>query len=141
MIDISSGDFQIADGIIIKHSAKAENLIDFLHANNAEIWDVGNGWVHYYLKNYKINNKYFFFDFMFCNEILNRLDFGFYPQPVNNANWNDWSEETELQKKAEYEQWLNNETGGINSFTWGYVSAYYDSKSGGSGIMINYGRG
>jgi len=78
---------------------------------------------------------------MFYNEILSRLDFGFYPEPVNNANWNDWSEETELQKKAEYEQWLNNETGGINSFTWGYVSAYYDSKSGGSGIMINYGRG
>ena len=141
MIDISSGDFQIADGIIIQHSAKAENLIDFLRANNAEIWAVGNGWVHYYLKNYKINDKYFFFDFMFYNEILSRLDFGFYPGPVNNANWNDWSEEKELQKKAEYEQWLNKETGGINSFSWGYVSAYYDSKSGGSGIMINYGRG
>jgi len=138
MINIDTGLFTLPGEITVKPFSGKKELTDYFKNNNAESWDVKNGWEHYYLRNIKIKDKYFFFDFTFYNEILNRIDFCFYDTPVKNASWDDWSEAKELERKEEFEKWLNNETGNQRNFHWGKVNAYYDSKGGSSGIMIAY---
>lgn len=138
MIDTDTGLFTISAETIIKPSMAKKELIDFFKKNNAETWNVKNGWEHYYLRNFKIGDKYFFFDFAFYNDILNRIDFCFYINPVKNASWNDWSEASELERKEEFEKWLDSTIGNTRNFNWGKTNAYYDSKGGSSGIMIAY---
>ena len=138
MIDVNTGLLTIPGEITIKPLSEKRELYDFFKNNNAETWNVKNGWEHYYLRNFKIENKYFFFDFMFYNEILNRVDFCFYDNPVKNASWDEWSETKELERKEEFENWLTKESGNARDFAWGKVNAYYDSKGGSSGITIAY---
>lgn len=138
MIDDVTGSLTIPGEITIMPLSQKKQLITFLTKNNAESWDVKNGWEHFYLRNIKINDKYFFFDFMFYNEILNRIDFCFYDNPVKNASWNDWSEAKELERLEIFKAWLSKEAGNTEEFAWGKAGAYFDSKGGSSGIMIAY---
>ena len=138
MIDVGTGRVTIPGEITIKPLCEKKELSEFFKKYNAQTWNVRNGWEHYYLRNFKIDNNYFFFDFMFYNEILNRIDFCFFDNPVKNASWDDWSEAKELERKEEFEQWLSKVSGTVRNFSWGKLNAYYDSKGGSSGIMIAY---
>jgi hypothetical protein len=138
MINTSSGFINVTNTVAISPLVSIDTLINFFKTNASEKWDVRNGWVHYYLKNFQIQQRYFFFDFMFFKNILSSVSFCFYNQLVKNVSWADWSEENELKKQLEYEAWLEREIGSARSFEWGTINSYYDAKGGSSGIIIIY---
>lgn len=54
-------------------------------------------------------------------------------------SWADWSEEMELQRKAEHDRLLNAMLGRVSGrFPWGEVVSVFDSRSGASEIIIRY---
>lgn len=53
----------------------------------------------------------------------------------------DWSEESEMQRKKLHEEWLLNELGEPPyRYRWGEVSSEYDAKGVSSAIMVVYDR-
>lgn len=57
----------------------------------------------------------------------------------SSRNWTDWSEENEMQIKAEHDRLLATILGaGPHRFHWGEVVSDYDPRSGASTIRIRY---
>ena len=56
------------------------------------------------------------------------------------SSWDEWSESGELARKAAHDQLLAELLGRRRSFRWGVVSSLYDQRSGGSSIIVQYGR-
>jgi hypothetical protein len=53
-------------------------------------------------------------------------------------SWGDWSLENEMARKASHDQWLTSFLGSWREFPWGGASSEFDSRSGGSSIIIRY---
>ena len=62
------------------------------------------------------------------------------PDPRFGTSWADHSLEKEMARKASHDAWLARSLGRRRVFAWGGVSSDYDDRSGGSSIVIRYGR-
>ena len=65
-------------------------------------------------------------------------------------SWAAWSEERELQRRKQFDRWLDKQLGDApcsietstpgkcRRFAWGDAGAYYHNKDGSTGIVISY---
>ena len=65
-------------------------------------------------------------------------------------SWAAWSEERELQRRKQFDRWLDKQLGDApcaietsaagkcRQFAWGNAGAYYHNKDGSTGIVISY---
>ena len=74
----------------------------------------------------------------FKGEILESVELSI-TGPEFGTQWQDWSEEKELDRKKANDQWLkNNRLVPNTSYAWGEIWSDYDPRSGSSSIVIRY---
>ena len=85
----------------------------------------------------------------FEQQRLERLSIFFYPIGEDNS-WAAWSEERELQRRKQFDRWLDKQlgdapcsikaslSGKCRQFAWGNAGAYYHNKDGSTMIVISY---
>ncbi len=129
---IISGEFSITQEIT------SEEIIAYFGVEQVTVKDIKNDWVHYYLRNILIDQKYFSFVFLFCDGDLKHISFGFNPEPVINPSWDEWSVEKELETKVIFDNWLTSQIGAERTFDWGEVRACNDIKTGDANITLRY---
>lgn len=56
------------------------------------------------------------------------------------TSWHDWSLEKEMLRKRLHEQWLDDNDAAEGDYPWGRIVSAYDERSGGSYILLRYGR-
>jgi hypothetical protein len=60
-------------------------------------------------------------------------------QSTASSSWDDWSEDTELARKARHDAWLEGQLGALPWWrSWGEVRSVYDPRGGSSSIQITY---
>jgi hypothetical protein len=94
-----------------------------------------DGWQRYSVREVISGDRKLGLFFIFRNERLSKFSFAWCPK---DETWDNWSEASESARQKEYQQELDSQLGGKAEFPWGRVSAYQDSKSGGTDIWIDY---
>ncbi|MBK0403802.1 hypothetical protein I5M27_12450 [Adhaeribacter sp. BT258] len=139
MIDKKSGNLTLGNINTISPTTTLSEIKAFKLSEVEEESDLGNGWIHYTLRNVEESGKFFNLIFFFYKENLESVSFVVKDSPFNlNSGWDSWSEKTEREKAVTYNNWLNKEIGTGRSFSWGDAWATYDPKSGGSSMGIRY---
>ena len=138
IINPLTGELTQPGNLLLGKTTTLDDILKLYPADELSITDVQSGWVNYTVRNVKLQGKYFNFTFMFLDAVLKMIGLGFTDQPVTNPSWGNWSEDAELQRTVDYNNWLNNEVGFGRIFAWGTISAIYDTKSGAAGITLKY---
>ena len=136
IINIENGTFSISEKLIIERKCLYSAILLLVPQNRT--WDIGNGYKWIYFENILIEELFFNIGLCFKNEKLKLIDFTFHSEKVESLSWKEWSEETELDLKNMYDNWLTAEIGSKRAFNWGNISAYYDPRGGQASIAINY---
>lgn len=77
--------------------------------------------------------------FYFHGQQLRTVSLAVVDPEFGSTSWSDWSEQRELARKALHDRILRRDLGLLRrSFGWGVASSVYDSKSGGSSIVVRY---
>jgi hypothetical protein len=111
---------------------------DFIAATsrlNRDGLGANDGWQRYSIRELIPDDRKLGLFFIFLDDRLNRASFAYCPK---DETWENWSEESEAARQKEYQQELDSQLSGKNSFPWGTVSVILDSKSGGTDIWIDY---
>ena len=138
LIDKLTGNLVFSNSFRLTEQVKPEELISFFGHDDFTINDLKNGWKHYSIRNVKLGDTYFVFTFSYDNDLIKSVNFIVSDNFIVTGNWNTYSEKDELEKKDYYETWLTYEIGKKREFSWGTISANYDSKGGGSSICLRY---
>jgi hypothetical protein len=102
---------------------------------NRDSLGANDGWQRYSIRALAAGDRKLGLFFIFLNDRLNKASVAYCPK---DETWDNWSEETEAARQKEYQQELDAQLGGKNSFPWGKVRVLLDSKSGGTDIWIDY---
>ena len=137
ILDPLNGQIKISDQFIVSKNIEPNDLFRYYKTTDIEVWNVNNGFIHYTIRDVKLQGNYFYFSFCFFGERQQMLSFGFKNQQ-GMLSWDDWSEAKEIQNRVEHDHWLDNEIGTRRVFPWGKIEAYFDPKGGGSGIVLRY---
>ncbi len=129
---------RLTNGFVVSQRTKPEQIISYFTNENLGIRDMHNGWKHYSILNFKVNDTYLSMTFYFDNNTLKSLQFIVSNKVIIMRSWDDWSEEEELKNRGYYDDWLTNQIGKVRQFAWGKVAAYYDKKGASSGISLEY---
>jgi hypothetical protein len=136
IINIENGNFTLNSKMALKANQNFDEVNNFnIHKTTS---DMGNGYEWIYFKNLKIENLYFFLNICFLKHEVKFITFTFSHSDSTNRSWNDWVEVDEEKESQKLEDWLNETVGLRREFSWGKISSNYDSKGGGSSILINY---
>lgn len=131
ILNFDTGKIFLAEGISIASNTQPNELKGYFGKSDLKSLSMGNGWVHYSIKNIRIADEYFIFIFLFYKDFLKTVSFVISTLPFSEASWNDWSKEKEIKNKNFFENWLSKQIGSQRSFTWGNVNAVLDQKGGG----------
>ena len=136
--DLLKGQIILSENLVISSQTVPSQILNYFKHEEVKLVELKNGWVHYQLENFEIQDKYFKFDLAFFGESLKSISFTFQFQTYEPSSWDAWSEKEELQKCALYENWLTSEVGVYRNFSWGEIGAYYDKRGGGANMVIRY---
>lgn len=128
----------ITPGLTIDKNTSPDEILAAYAMDNITLTDMKNGWKHYTIRNIPLQGKYFHFTFFFLYNMLNMLSFRFSGQFIESPARDDRSEEAELQRAVDLNNWLDDEIGLERLFSWGTISANYDAKSCQSHIVLTY---
>lgn len=141
MIDKNTGNLTLDSGKAILSTTSLGEIKDFKLSEVQEEQDMGNGWVHFTVRNVEVSGTYFIITFIFHEKALESVLFVINDSPFDlNIGWESWSEQKERNNAVLYNNWLNKEIGTSRNFSWGNVWATYDPKSGGSSMGIRYNK-
>lgn len=138
ILNPNTGEISLSEDIRITSKTSPQYLKEHFGQSELRSLSMGNGWVHYSIKNIQITDQYFIFIFLFYKDILKTVSFVISTLPFSESSWNDWSKEKEEQNKSFFENWLSTRIGSQRSFAWGNVNVVLDEKGGGSAIVLNY---
>lgn len=138
ILDKANGRIRFSDHFLASAITKVDELIAALGAEKFEVIDIHSGCTHCKIRNVKLEEQYFLFDFYFNNDLLHSVIFIVSDIPIGAGNWDDWSEKKEQENKRFYDKWLTAQLGNYRKFKWGAVEALYDARAGGSSISLNY---
>ncbi|GAA4737956.1 hypothetical protein [Flavisolibacter ginsenosidimutans] len=138
IIDTKDGELRFAEKFVVSKQTTPQEVIRYFGQDKVVIRDMNTGWKHYSVRNAKVNDTYFIFTLYFDNDILKMLDFLVSDEVITAGSWDDWSERKELEKRDYYNEWLTKEIGNKRNFPWGTIGAFYDTKGGGSSIVLRY---
>ena len=136
-IDANSGDIIAAEGVLSPQLTRSR----FIKSDWFDSGDWSNeseGWYAASAKPLTINGEPFGASLLFQHERLVWISL-LSADPRFGSDRDDWSEAKERERNAKHHEWLDRTLGRWKKpFSWGQVSAGYDSKSGGSSITIEY---
>ncbi|WP_114937842.1 hypothetical protein [Mucilaginibacter endophyticus] len=133
-----TGEIVLSESIRISSITRPAKLKEYFGQKELRTLSMGNGWVHYSIKNIQVEDNYFIFIFLFYKDLIKTISFVISSHPFSESSWNDWNKETEEKNKSFFENWLSNQIGSQRNFAWGNVNAVLDEKVGGSAIVLNY---
>jgi hypothetical protein len=136
-LDVNTGE------LIVKNFALAPHLIkeDFIQSKlfNEVKRENHYGYSRYELKTQMIVGEMWAI-FLYFNrqQLLEMISLSLVGNETE-SDWEDWSEEKELEKKAKHDSWLMQRVGNPPyKYRWGDIASEYDSRSGSSTITIRY---
>jgi hypothetical protein len=139
MIDSQTGALHLTPTAHVRVGDSVETVAALALGESNEVRDMHTGWQWLYARNVQVGPDYFTLDFGFYNNSLKTISLSFsHEQSEKTASWDDWSEQAEMQRLAEFKQWLRKELGHEGSFSWGTATADYDRKKASSSITIRY---
>ncbi|WPV01809.1 hypothetical protein SNE26_08490 [Mucilaginibacter sp. cycad4] len=138
ILDPNTGKIFLSEKFYINSNTKPNDLKIHFGQNELRSLSMGNGWIHYSIKNAQIAGEYFIFIFLFYKDFLKTVSFAISELPFSETSWNDWNKEKEIKNKSIFENWLSKQIGTQRSFAWGNISTILDEKSGSSAIVLNY---
>jgi hypothetical protein len=138
ILDKANGRIWFSDYFSASAITKVDELIAALGVEKFEVIDIHPGRAHCKIRNVKLGEQYFLFDFYFKNDFLHSVIFIVSDTPISAGNWSDWSEKKEQENKRFYDKWLTGQLSNYRKFKWGAVEALYDVRAGGSSISLNY---
>lgn len=139
MIDKTKGHIRLNDSLNLEPNSSFEIIERQKLGVLQEIRDMGNGYKWLDIKNIQIDSQYFIMSLCFKKEKLSQLTMVINEKPFDlNSGWDTWSEKAEKEELKKFENWLNKELDKERKFSWGEVSANYDSRGGSSSIGIKY---
>ena len=97
-------------------------------------------WRSYTLRSILIEEEAFAAQLYFYNGQLSLITFSSTREEFG-TSWTDWSEELEGRRKKFHDEWLASTLQGRGEpylFSWGEIASLYESKGGGSCIVISY---
>jgi len=144
------GPISIIDGTIFVGTegtpvGRNATRIDFenskLYREVSNLQSFSNGHYNYRLSPQIIGRKLFGVTIYFLpNDFVSSINFSFLLDGKY-ANWEEWSEETEMIRKKVNDRWLRECLGNPPyEYSWGGISSEYEPRSGSSSIMIRYNR-
>ena len=102
---------------------------------NGDDLGANDGWQRYSIRELIAGDLKIGLFVIFLNGQLLRAGFAY---GSKDDTWDNWSEEKEASLQREYQQELDAQLSGKNTFPWGKASILLDSKSGGTNIWIDY---
>jgi hypothetical protein len=139
MIDKRNGHIIISPDVELAPNDSFDKIKKLDIGENQEVHDMKTGYKWLDLQNVKIDNEYFIFSFCFFNDKLEMLRFVVDNKKfVLKENWDSWTEEEERANERKYKKWVIDKLGHEGQFSWGQISALYDSKGGSSSIFLKY---
>lgn len=94
-----------------------------------------DGWQRYSLRSPIAGDRKIGIFVIFSAGQLKRLSFAWARQ---DATWDNWSEESDLALKNEFQAEINSQLNQQSIFGWGEIKIVYDSKGGGNSIWVDY---
>lgn len=123
---------------------------DFYKERYRDMWDVKTGYFWYYFNTVKIKDHQVHFNLCFLEDNLHSLHMNTW-ESTDAKDWNDWTEEKEMQVFHRNNKFLTLVLGMNPSqkkkipypsqtfnFSWGNVWSVYDPRSASSLMGINY---
>jgi hypothetical protein len=102
---------------------------------NRDNLGANDGWQRYSVRELISGDRKLGLFLIFFNGRLSKLSFAW---SQKDETWDDWSEASEAARTKEYQQALDSQLGSKSEFPWGTVRVILDSKSGGTGIWVDY---
>jgi hypothetical protein len=65
ILDSLNGELKISDQFIVSKNIMPDDLFRHYKTSDIEVWDVNNGFIHYTIRDVKLQEKYFYFSFCF----------------------------------------------------------------------------
>jgi hypothetical protein len=96
------------------------------------------GWQRYNIRQEISDDRILGMFLIFLHEKLWRISFVY---AHKDESWDNWTEEGEQARLAEYKQELTAQLGGKDNFPWGRAWVFLDSKSGGTDIWVEFSGG
>jgi hypothetical protein len=96
------------------------------------------GWQRYSIRQGIADDQILGLFLIFFHEQLRRVSFAW---AHKDESWDNWTEELEQARFAEYKQELAAQLGGNGTFPWGRAWVFLDSKSGGTDIWVEFSGG
>lgn len=131
MIDTSTGSININD-IVLSPKLTTDDF------KNSTLYKGGSLERMYAIKEPKnISGKSFIVSVYFVNGYLKEIQL--YLVEDKESSSDDWSKNTEKDKKKVQDEWLKSLLGkGQYNYSWGHIESVYDPKGGFSLIIIRY---
>lgn len=136
IINIENGDFSLGADMIISSNTEYDEVFGFKIDKTAT--DLGNGSEWISIRNFKIDDLYFFFNLHFYEKKLKMIHFSFSDNFVKDTSWDSWNIDEEKKNKKKFDDWLNASVSNLRKFNWGEISVNFDKKEGFTSILVLY---
>lgn len=140
IIDKANGRLILLNNFTISGKTTPADLWAYFGADDLNAKDHRNGWIAFNTPNIKLEDTFFLFTFYVEYNILQLVEFTLAETVIIPDTWDNWSKETEMKKRDEYDKWLTKEIGPEREFDWGAIAAHHDAKAGVSNIILRYKR-
>ncbi|MFT5619366.1 MAG: hypothetical protein ACI85I_002609 [Arenicella sp.] len=139
MIDVKTGHLLIDNKRTITPKTSFATIEQWQLGITQKTRQMGGGWSCLDVKNLNIDKRHLNISFLFNDKGITGFTFTFQELSYSmNPNWASWSKEGEKTNLDRFNYWLNQQFGNTRKLEWGTVHAFYDPKSAGSFIKLNY---
>lgn len=139
LINVKTGGFTLDKGFTISNKTKADELIRHFGKEGLSVRDFKNGHSNYSVRNLKLDDLYFILMVYFLNEQITKLEFILQAGPYDDAGWDSFDRDKEIQKGKFMEQWMaTQKKGDHKTYDWGKMGVSYDFHNLSSSCFISY---
>ncbi|XZF16030.1 hypothetical protein ACTHGU_07820 [Chitinophagaceae bacterium MMS25-I14] len=131
-INPENGSVSTGDRIITRRSTRQEILQQFKVNIRPQIANAA--WTSYIIEDNTLLITLYFKD----HTIESLTVFPKHRQLPAATDWDNWSEQQELERKELNDLWLQEQVGEKHTFAWGTIESVYDPKGGSSSIVLKY---
>lgn len=121
LINVQTGEFSLGNGFVISNKIRADDLVRHFGKEQLLVTDFKNGHRHYSIRNVKLGDVYAILTVYFLNEQITKLEFILQAAPyADDAGWDSFDREKEIQKGKFMEQWMAKQRKGDHkTYDWG----------------------
>jgi hypothetical protein len=139
LINKENGHLILAPDVELSPKSNLDKVSKLKLGEIQELDDLENGYASFTLKNVKVDDHYFIFEFSFRHKKLKSIDFIVDKKKFDlKESWGSWNEKKEKALVSKFKKWILEEVGREGKFSWGRIHAAYDAKGGSSSIVISY---